>query len=265
MNVIYSFTNPQGIGDNLRGFISVLQIQEKLRHLNDNINFHVNFSHSLIGNFLVHKLSPELQEIANTKEIKVFLYWDENCHHDEIMNYILNSTDTVLHINTNNFPDITNISDDIKNTVKNLFQFTPEFLETFNSHLDKLNGDFDVFHCRFGDDMFYNDCIRAENHRVLIENIQQSNATNCLVLSDSFNFKKELYDMYNNNKVVVFLHKPTHTRDTISNEEAINIFIDFFLITKAKNIYCWGIYYYISNFILWNSYIYDIPLKKINL
>lgn len=262
MNIIFSFINYYGIGDNLRGLISLLQIQKKLQPLKD-VKVHVNLSNSLIGNYVSHKLDDELSEIVKTKDLKYFLYANENLHDDEIMSYILKSQDDNIHINTNNFPDVNNISDDIKDFIKNLFTFTPEFSEAFNIYLNKMGEEFDVFHYRFGDDVFHNDAINVDECKRLIESLQETNTTNCLVLSDSFNFKKELHNIYNNNQVKVFLNKPNHTNNT-SNEEAINIFIDFFLTSKAKNIYCWCIYGRLSNFVLWHSYIYDIPLHRLD-
>jgi hypothetical protein len=61
MNVIYSFTNNPGIGDNVRGLISLFQIKKKINHLK-NITIHVNFSHSSFGNYLLHKLDDKLFE-----------------------------------------------------------------------------------------------------------------------------------------------------------------------------------------------------------
>jgi hypothetical protein len=261
MKVVFSFINYYGIGDNVRGLISLLQIQKKLQPLKD-VSVHVNLSNSHIGNYVLHKLDDELSELVKSKDINYFLYSNENLHDDQIIQYILNSQDEVIHINTNNFPDINNISQDIKDFVKNIFKFTPEFENVFNSYLEKAGSDFDIFHYRFGDDIFNNDSV---NTGKIVDSIQQINSTNnCIVLSDSLNLKKELYDMYNNNKIIVFLEKPTHTNNT-SGEDAIYIFIDFFLASRAKNIYCWCVYGRLSNFVLWHSYIYDIPLTKIEV
>jgi hypothetical protein len=223
----------------------------------------VNLSNSHIGKYVLHKLDDELLEIVKSKTLKKILYSNENLHNDEIMNnYILNSQDEVIHINTNTFPDINNITQDIKDFIKNIFKLTPEFEKIFNSYLEKTGTNFDIFHYRFGDDIFKNDCV---NIRKIVYSIQQINSTNnFVVIGDSLNVKKELYNMYNNNKIIVFLHKPTHTKDT-SDEDVIYIFIDFFLASRAKNIYCWCAYGRMSNFILWHSYIYDIPLIKIEV
>jgi len=261
MKIIFTFLNCQGIGDNVRGLISLLQIQKKLQSLKV-VSIHVNFKNSHIGNYVLHKLDDELVEIVKSKNLKQFLYANENLHDNQIMDYILNSSDDIIHLNTNNFPDVNNISEDIKDFIKNLFKFTPEFEDVLNSYFEKAGRNFDIFHYRFGDDIFHNDSVNTEK---IIDSIQQINSTNnCLVLSDSLNLKKELYDMYNNNKIIVFLQKPTHTNNT-SDADAIYIFIDFFLASKAKNIYCWCVYGRLSNFILWHSYIYEIPLTKIQI
>ena len=81
------------------------------------------------------------------------------------------------------------------------------------------------------------------------------------LISDSLNLKTKIYEIYKNNKVFVFLNKPQHTQYETNNiEDTIR---DFFLVTKAKNIYCYSNYRWVSNFVLWSSYIYDIKIVNI--
>ena len=146
----------------------------------------------------------------------------------------------------------------MKNYIKTLFKFNPYFEEILNSYYNKLSENFSIYHYRFGDEVFNDDINDFEE---IINSFKTKNdeKNNCLVLSDSFNLKKNIYEVYNNNNIHVFLNKPTHTNNT-NDDDDINIYLDFFLITKAKTIYCSSNYRWVSNFVLWNSYIYDIPL-----
>ena len=255
MNVIYTFTNRQGIGDNLRGLISLLQIQKKIQK---KIIIHVDFSRSLIHKYLSHQLPSQFE---NSDEIKEFGYGDECSHDNEIIHYLNSHTNTV-RVNSNAFPDINNITEEMKIFIRNIFEFTPEFEDTLNTYYAKIPKDYDIYHYRFGDDIFSNDNANCDANLKSFKD--SAGDRNCLVLSDSFNFKKKIYDIYNNNTAYVFLNKPNHT--CCVTDDPMDIFIDFFLVTKAKTIYCYNYYGWVSNFVLWHSYIYNIPivdLKKI--
>jgi len=264
MDIIFLFINDQGIGDNIRGLISLLQIKEKIKNIKE-INIYVDFSNSRISKYILNKLPNKFSEIIKNKPINKFIYYDENLHDDKIINYILKSKEEILLLYTNNFPDIKNINNEIKIFIKNIFEFTPEFNDTLKNYLDILGNDYDVYHYRLGDQVFTNDSGDYNKFINLFQNNIKNDIKNnnkCIILSDSLNLKKKIHQIYDNKKVIVFLEKPTHTRKT-TDEKAIHIFIDFFIITKAKNIYCWCVYRWISNFVLWTSYIYDIPLKSL--
>jgi hypothetical protein len=262
MNIIYTFTNKDvGIGDNLRGLISLLQIEKIIKtQKNINITIYVDFSESSINKYLLHKLPDELLKLKETIELKTLYYHSESIHNEEIIDYILNSQTNTVRINTNNYPDINNITEDIKLFIKQIFKWKPYFEGIINDYLDKIPENYDFYHYRFGDHKF-NDDGDDLSISEMIEKFQklEKSSENCVIISDSLNFKKKIHEIYNNNKVIVFLNKPTHTNNT-TNEEDIFIFIDFFLAIKAKKIYCYSFYNWISNFVLWNSYIYNIPL-----
>jgi hypothetical protein len=260
MIIIYTFLNDEGIGDNLRGLIFLLQLQKRLQVQKriKNIKIFVDFSKCKIHKYLSHTIPLELQKLSENIEIKKFTYGDENLYHSDIINYILQSKTNIILINTNNYPDVNDITKNMKNYIKSIFKFNPYFEDILNSYYNKLSENFSIYHYRFGDEVFNDDINDFEE---IINSFKQkdNDKEKCLVLSDSFNLKKKLYHVYNNNNIHVFLNKPTHTNNT-NDEDDINIYLDFFLITKATTIYCCSNYRWVSNFVLWNSYIYDIPL-----
>lgn len=256
MNIIYTFSN-MGLGDNLRGLINLLQILKK--DFNKKINLYVDLSKCSISQFVIHKLPIEFSKLYNIPH-KLFSYNDENSHDDEIIQYILNTNHPIVTINSNNYPDVNNITQDIKDYIKTLFIFTPGFEQLFNQRVNMIPPDYDIYHYRFDDIIFYND--PNKDYSNIINSF--NNKENCLLISTSLNLKKQIYEKYNNNNIFVFLNKPEHTQKT-TDENLIHIYIDFFLVTKAKHIYSYCDYRWISNFILWSSYIYDIPLNRISI
>jgi len=264
INIIFTFKNGWGIGDNVRGLISILQIQKKIEENTDKeVKIYVDFSDSLINKYLKYKLPDEIIALKETIEFKLFLYNNEYNHENDIINFILNSDTNKFYLNTNNYPDVNNITEDIKLFIKNVLEFDPSFEEIFNSYLNQLPAIFDVYHYRLGDSAFNNDCESSViPHVESFKELKKSNSS--LVLSDSLCFKKQIFHLYNNENIIVFLNKPSHTNSTNENDE-MYIFIDFFLGARAKNIYCYCCYGRLSNFILWHSYLYDIPLIKISL
>ena len=271
MIVIYTFINSNGFGDNLRGYISLLQICSKInyRQKNNKLKYRlfVDFSKSKIDKYINHKLPPELLKMSENTEIKLFNYWNGETKDEEIIHFLQNTKENLIRINSNNYPDVI-INDDIKNHFKNLFKFNSHFDYQMNEYLNFLPEKFHLYHYRFGDYILNNfENPEDEFFNKFIKSFQESRIKNenCLIISDSLKFKQKIYDLYKNNEVFVFLTEPKHTGyNNPDSEEDINIFIDFMLITKAQSISCYSIYPWISNFILWTSHIYNVPLINLN-
>ena len=251
MDVIYVFQNSPGIGDNIRGLITLLQIQQII---NKKINIYVDFSLHAFNNNLSHTL-PDDKKVKNNT---ICRFLDNHSDHNELINFLLNNKNEKVYINTNKVPDQNKITEDIKETIKNLFEFNEDFENLFNNSLNKLPKNFDVYHYRLGDEVFNNDTTNFDNIVESFNNREKQN--DIFLISDSLNLKNKIYETYKNNKVFVFLEQPHHTCD---NSNDVHTLIEFFLITKAKNIYCYSNYFWISNFVSWSSYIYNIKLINI--
>uniref|UniRef100_A0A6C0KPM8 Uncharacterized protein n=1 Tax=viral metagenome TaxID=1070528 RepID=A0A6C0KPM8_9ZZZZ len=260
MNLIFTFLNKPGLGDNFRGLISILQIINKIKEKKQ-INLLVDFSKSKMKNYFLNEISSELLEI---EESETFFYGDEKCHDEDIINFLLNNNSDSIRISTNNYPDINNINDTIKNDFKNILNFTPDFNNNLYEHLNKLPNKYHLYHFRFGDNKFVTkrdfDILEVQKFIKLFNEKKKDGP--CVVISDSLFFKKYINKLFKNKNVFVFLNKPTHTflSKNMDSEDEINILLDFMLMTKAETINCYSFYPWISNFILWTSYIYDVPL-----
>jgi len=263
MHIVFTVINGHGIGDNLRGIISMLQIQQKLNK-QKKFTLHIDFSQSRIYNYILHRIPDYISTISNNNDLKLMYYGDEKSHDDDIINFILQENLNVLYISTNTYPDINNITDDMKSIIKDLFKFNTYFDNMLKQYIQDIPENYNLFHYRLGDQE-----LKGETDEVRINTALElfkehvKNYKNCLVISDSFYFKQKLYDMYQNKDVFVFLTKPSHTCDHYNRHNDIDIFIDFFLIIHAKTMNCYSFYPWISNFVYWTSFIYNIPCKNL--
>ena len=260
MNVFYTFSDQSGIGDNIRGLISLLQIKELIKKEKE-LNIFVDFSESKIVKYLKHRLPDNILKLKHGVETHFFYIADKRAHCERISDYLLNSTTDVVSINTNGLPDETNITEEIKEFIHKILEFNEDFDRVFSEYLRKVPVDFNVYHYRFGDERFQSD---TEDGLIsaMCSEFDTIHNKPCLVISDSLLFKQKIYELYKNEIVFVFLNEPAHNRDD-KNVKVLDdsvIFIDFFLITRAKFIYSYSSYDWVSNFCLWSSYIYNIPL-----
>jgi len=264
MDVVFTFLNSPGFGDNLRGLITLLQIQRKMQlELEKPFNIYVNFSKSRIQNYVAYKMPTELSQKIETIKLTAWNFINEYSHDDEIIDFLLNTNEPIVNIQLNAFPDVSKIDEDIKQFIKNLFILSPDFEAQMNKYFDKLPNKYQLFHFRLGDERLR---LGEDNLDWGVQSLVNSFKSNYkenenyVIISDSLTFKKQIYEKYkNSSNVFVFLNKPNHT-ETEDKENEINIFIDFFLITRATSVSCFSVYTWISNFILWSSHIYDVPL-----
>lgn len=239
---VFRFVNDPGFGDNVRGLISILQIQKILK-----FELKVDFSHHVFGNFFQH-----VPIEANFKQYNLFIYSDFKYNLNDtkmLTDFLSNESDIII---STNIRPMEEIDEDIKLFLKNLFELKPKVNEYLQEKISMLPKDYHLFHYRLGDVLFHNECVD-----VYFENFQKNMKENAVIISDSLVFKQRVYDFYKNKDVFVFLNPPTHTN---INEENIDTLVDFFLVKNAKTINCYSVYVWISNFVFWSSIIYDIPL-----
>jgi len=270
MNVFYTFSDQSGIGDNIRGLISLLQIKEIIK-TEKQFNIFVDYSESKIVKYLKHRLPDNILKLKEGVETHFLYIADKTVYGGRLSEYLLNATSDVVSINTNGLPDSDNITEEIKDFIHKILEFSDEFNGIFLKSLREVPADFNVYHYRFGDERFQADTEDTLLNKKFAEFDAIHNKKPCLVISDSLLFKQKIYELYRNDVVFVFLNEPTHNRDD-KNAKVVDdcvIFIDFFLISRAKFIYTYSSYDWVSNFSLWTSYIYNIPLydlkKKIRL
>lgn len=253
MILIYKFTNNSGFGDNLRGFISILQIQKK-------INF------ELIVDLKNHRFEKYfLYTTPNTntrlkRNIKIY-YDDEENHHLNIYNRLISTfkKTKIVEIKTNAYPILNEIDENIKDTVKTLLLIRPEIIEYLNAKYYNLPKNYNLFHYRLGDNYFYNDDVNNDND--FVNNFILNKKDNSVLISDSLNFKRIIKQKFQNEDVFIFMNKPHHTQ--MNNCNFLDTFSDFYLVKNASSVSCYSCYRWISNFVHWTAVVYNVPINRI--
>ena len=251
MYLIYKFTNNPGFGDNLRGLISILQIQKKL-----NFKLIIDLKGHRFEKFFLYE-TP----IRRSKSFNInFYYCNEENHNSEIidkLNEIFKNFE-IIEIKTNNYPIENEIDEDIKNYIKNLLSIRPEIQEYLNTKFSNLPKEYNLFHYRLGDDCFENNHVN-EN---FVHNFISNKKDNSVLISDSLSFKITIKKLFENkDDVFIFLDKPCHTN--MNNDNFLDTFSDFYLVQNAQSINCCSCYSWISNFIHWSAKIYNVPIHRI--
>jgi hypothetical protein len=253
VKVVFKFSNKvgNGFGDQLRGLITCLQIKKNLHF--DLIVDMIDYN---ISDYLIYE-KPDVQ-LYEHRDLRIFYYESENDYSSEIMEYINdNINNDYVIIYTNAYPRIDQIDDEITNYFRNLFTFNESFNEYFRQKISSLPENYVLFHYRLGDHiLIYNN--RINNMNDFIDNFKNNKKENTVLISDSLEFKQKIAEIFDD--VTLFLNNPSHSG--VSHAD-IDMYVDFFLIKNAKQIYAYSNYRWISNFIYWTSIIYNVPLVRI--
>jgi len=159
-------------------------------------------------------------------------------------------------------PDENLITENIKDKIKQILIVKPEINDYMVAQISQLPTKFNLFHFRLGDERWYDDSINNDHY---IEKIIKNKKENAVLISDSLNLKKQIFDIFQNKDIFVFLNKPCHTNSNwYSNADIyINTLVDFFLIKNSESVSSFSIYGCVSNFVYWSALIYNVPILKI--
>jgi hypothetical protein len=254
-------THKNGFGDMVRGLISVKQIQQML-----GFKLLVDMKGYFAGKFFKDHCPIMYEHYTIFK-----LYGNEQNNLLHIRDIIQNEFDKGLNIiafNTNHYPVLHLFNDEEKKQdmidfMREVFTFTPEFERYFNERCEKLGNDYHLFHYRLGDKVM-NECERVKNLGFCVNHLLNYKKENSVLISDSLEFKEKIAGIKSDIKV--FLNKPVHSNSfmvdnkTKTDENFVDIMIDFFLIKNAKSLTSYSVYDWTSNFVFWTSMIYGVPL-----
>jgi hypothetical protein len=248
MKVLYSFYHSTGLGDNIRGLITIKQIQKIM-----GFELYIDLNGHPIERYLM-RVSQKMNYNHNVG----FYAYDNAPHHDQMIHFFKDKDS--IRIETNYYP--TAVDEDTKQFMREFLKLKPEYAELFSK---RVTAPYYLYHFRFGDkhicqenDTRFN--VETDYYSCIDKYLRVRNP-NSIIISDSLEFKHMCKYIAN-----VYLNDPIHTRfndnPKIQNDITETI-CDFYLIQNATKVYSYSAYPWISNFILWTSTIYDIPIERI--
>jgi hypothetical protein len=257
--IIYTILHHNGLGDSIRGLISIKQIQKKVPFA---FELHVSMSDYAPGVFF--KKKNKIHYNTNNVAIISKVYDNETNHHQELIDCIQTNfkEEDVIYFYTNAYPIVNEIDDEIKNFMKQQLTLTKEAEQYVNECQKLLPNEYNLFHYRLGDPYLIKNS--TENINKFVEHFDKNKKEDSVLISDCLEFKKKIAEKETGNDVFVFLNNPVHSGlRHYSKDEYKETIRDFNLIKNAKKIYSFSVYHLISNFVFWTSLIYDVPLEKI--
>jgi len=259
----YNNHSCQGIGDFLRGSFFLLQFC-----LHNNIEFDMNYKLHNISKY-IYNSTPIAYEINHDN---INYYVPDNIFSStinfyyEFISYMNNQKTEVFGCYFNNIP-VFKICDKQRNIIKNKFLPKNEIQLELKKTLDILNFEqnkFTVIHIRSGDKCmnFTNgesrDVSSINEYIKFIEKSLPKQRDNYLLLSDNtyiksyFNKKNSMYKIINSKICHCALNNENGLMDTL---------VDFFLMTKSKNIISFAFLGHGTGFSEYAAALYNIPYK----
>jgi hypothetical protein len=234
----------------IRGYIDMYQLSKKY-----NFKLIIDISLHPISKYLITKSHEYSDLIENNKNNIIFTINPEE--------YILNNKDNIIIFNTNSQKNRKkihkNISDDCRKYIKDILTPNDKMQQYISEYLSQIKkSDYNILHYRLGD-KFDN---KNKNYNKYIDSILINKEENDILMSDSIKFKeliKEKTDIY------MFDIDIGHIGTDNDDKLIKNTLLEFFIMTNANKIKTYSNYTWISGFVLWASYIYNIPLIQITL
>lgn len=226
-----------------------MSLSEKTKHIYKKINKFEdnNFNPVIDKHNFIHNLSNEqIQPI--------------------FIEYLLNQStyDTNVYIYTTTFPK-EGLSNNDKIIMRNIFEPTNRMELLINVKLKMLNlkpYSYEVIHIRCGDEHISSKNINynSVNFEILLNDFEKLNPNRkYLLISDNNLIKtimKEKFDFIN-----ILYHDIIHTGENheILVKQLENTILDFYLISRSKNVMSYSVYKHGSGFSKWCAFTYDIP------
>jgi len=250
------YNNYFGLGDILRGTISMFQLSKKY-------NFH------LIVDMQLHPLSAYFKPIPH--EYSQFVLDNKDnipfIYPEDIDEFLKKNTSNCCCLFTNSHLNNNELSKECKSFMKTLLTPTDEF-NSFIYYVNRAKStplNYNIFHFRLGDSFL----IRKEeeeqnnNFQLYMSILDKYKEETDILMSDSERFKEKI--MTSNYPISTFHINIAHLGYEQHASNFKDTLFEFFTVTKAKKIKTFSFYNHISGFVNMAHYIYDIPIECVGL
>ena len=249
--IVHVLDYSNGLGDFLRGSILLSQYSKYF-----NINFKMDVSRHSISKCL----NNEPVILDDTKKINLICF-NGNDENDNklyllIINFI-NSNESTLYITTNLYFNMNLITDDIKDYINSFLTFKQKYYDMTNDLFNLKN--YNVLHIRCNDTNFNTD---FEDNNLLSEIIKLQLSDNTIIISNNYALKRQINKLFG----FYFIDIPAyHTGQIKHYTELDSTIIEYIILSKSSNNYCFSYYHHGSGFSEQCSVLNNIPYSVVFL
>ena len=268
-----------GLGDFIRGSYFLIEFCKKY-----NFKYFIDISNHPIKNFLKKynkiKLNEKIKNIY--KKINKFEQDNFNPIMSTSNNFINNYSNKEIYFNfleylsneekydkkifiyTITFPN-EGLINNYKKIMRDIFEPTDKMKLLINIKLKMLelkSYSYEIIHIRCGDEYLSNKIINSDlvNIEFILSDFDKLNPNKkYLLISDNNFIKTFIKKKYN--FINILYHDIVHTGENteIFLKKLENTMLDFYLISKSKNVMSYSVYQHGSGFSKWCAFTYDIP------
>jgi len=267
-----------GLGDFIRGSYFVIEFCKKY-----NFKYFIDLSNHPIKFFLKNYCKINLCERNKNIYKKINKFEDNNFNpvidkynfihnlSDEEINskfieYLINEPiyNSNVYIYNTTFPK-EGLSNNYKIIMRQIFEPTTRMELLINVKLKMLNlkpYSYEVIHIRCGDEYISNENINYNsiNLKFIMNDFEKLNSNKkYLLISDNNFIKTMMKEKFN--FINILYHDIIHTGENneILVKKLENTILDFYLISRSKNVISYSVYKHGSGFSKWCAFTYDIP------
>jgi hypothetical protein len=239
-----------GLGDLIRGAVKLFQLSKKM-----NFELIIDIQHHPISKFL-KCTNTKYKDLVNKNANNI-----EFVMPGEVEKYIESNENDIIMFLTNDLCDESDIDDECKEFIKNIFtptDFFKEYISIKMSDIKTIENDYNIIHFRLGDEELVRQNASQYDNEIL-DKLMQNKEDGDILMSDSEYFKKYVQknidmNMFDTRTVHFgYQKRPSIMMDTL---------FEFFMLMNAKKIKTYSVYSWISGFVYWVHKIYDVPLEQ---
>jgi hypothetical protein len=246
-----------GIGDLIRGAIKLYQLSSIMK-----FNLIVDLNLHPVSNFLIKSNHPYTSYVTEKKDTIEFLYTHDLT--SGLRERLRSDNDIILLATNDEVATTCPITDDCKQFIKSILTPTPEFKQYLDTIIFNLPfKEYNILHLRLGDNELVKNKKAMKEYKSFIEKFIENkmlNPSKDIIITDSQSLKT-----YLQTETQIYTPKTQlcHIGLAQNLDTVRDTLVDFFIMTKSKQITSFSIYTWVSNFVLWTSKIYDIPLISV--
>jgi len=237
-----------GLGDIIRGTVRLFQLSKKM-----SFKLIVDIQHHPISKFL--KCTNEKYKDLVNKNVNNIDFVVPG----EVEKYIESNENDVIMFLTNDLCDESDIDDECKEFIQNIFTPTDFFKEYISIKMEDVSlDDYNVMHFRLGDEELVRKNVTQSSNEI-IDKLMKNKENGDILLSDSEYFKKYVQK---NIDIHMFNTRTVHFGYQKRPSEIMDTLFEFFLLMNARKIKTYSVYTWISGFVYWIHKIYGVPLEQ---